>query len=120
MSRRVEGDVALPTLSLVFEYQGEQHYLDNTIFGSLSTQQNRDKIKREWFSKAGLTLIEVPFWWDGRSQSLLATIHSHRPDLVSSSDLTETCKPISMDIPPSVLDRQKRLEQRRKLGIIWD
>lgn len=32
--------------------------------------------------KAGITLIEIPYWWDFTKESLAATIHRIRPELV--------------------------------------
>jgi hypothetical protein len=32
---------------------------------------------------SGISLIEIPHWWDRQLESLSATIHSHRPDLFS-------------------------------------
>ena len=31
--------------------------------------------------EAGISLVEVPYWWDRTADSLAATIYSHRPDL---------------------------------------
>jgi ATP-dependent DNA ligase len=31
--------------------------------------------------KIGITLIEVPYWWDRKYESLASTIYSQRPDL---------------------------------------
>lgn len=31
----------------------------------------------------GITLIEIPYWWDRTRQSLGATVHKFRPDLLS-------------------------------------
>ena len=45
----------------------------------------------------GITLIEVPYWWDRKSSSLEATIYVQRPELFTEKP---TEKPIS-PIPPS-------------------
>src|SRR5690242_911942 len=34
------------------------------------------------FQKAGITLVEVPYWWDKTKESLAATIQQHRTDLL--------------------------------------
>ena len=34
--------------------------------------------------KIGITLIEVPYWWDGRKESLASTIHQVRSDILLS------------------------------------
>ena len=33
------------------------------------------------FNSKGITLIEVPYWWDRKYESLQATVYSQRPDL---------------------------------------
>jgi hypothetical protein len=33
-------------------------------------------------AKLGITLIEIPYWWDGSIDSLANTIHKYRPDLI--------------------------------------
>jgi hypothetical protein len=45
---------------------------------------------------AGITLIEIGYWWDGTKDSLAATIHSHRPDIIS---LPPFAKPIPTSPP---------------------
>jgi hypothetical protein len=44
-------------------------------------RKKSDISKSELCKKMGITLIEVPFWWDRKRESLAATIFSHRPDL---------------------------------------
>jgi len=46
-------------------------------------QKEIDKEKRRTCQENQITIIEVPYWWDFKKESLIATIHSHRPDLVS-------------------------------------
>jgi hypothetical protein len=61
----MELDVYLPSLSLAFEYQGIQHYEDKFYFGTASREYSqRDKEKRAACKEIGITLIEVPYWWD--------------------------------------------------------
>jgi hypothetical protein len=47
--------------------------------------------------RRGITLIEIPFWWDGKVDSLIATIHEARPELFPS--WTGKVKPIIKSIP---------------------
>ncbi len=54
-------DVAIPTLQLVFEYQGQQHYEKHFKYGSPEELQQRDKEKKEMCINKGLTLIEIPY-----------------------------------------------------------
>jgi hypothetical protein len=44
-------------------------------------------------------LIEIPYWWDRKYESLAATIYSQRPDLFSEKIMG---KPIPGNEPTSV------------------
>jgi hypothetical protein len=79
-------DIYVPEYFLAFEYQGEQHYRDVYHLGSQYVYAQRDMEKREACKLEGITLIDVPFWWDGQKSSLEATIHMARPDVVRSTD----------------------------------
>jgi hypothetical protein len=79
----LELDVYIPTLSLALEYQGIQHYTDTALFGpQLSLQQLKDQQKKQLAVTKGITLIDVPYWWDRSKDSLAATIMLHRPGIV--------------------------------------
>ncbi len=58
-------DFYLPAQNLVIEYNGIQHYVPLEIFGGekafLSTVK-RDLIKRKFFEKSNITLIEIPYF----------------------------------------------------------
>ncbi len=41
----------------------------------------RDKEKEQACKNVGITLVHIPYWWDGKLESLKATIYHHRPDL---------------------------------------
>ena len=69
---------------LGFEYQGQQHYKDIFALGNLWTQRERDKEKRKACEIQGITLIEVPYWWDFQIPSLVATIHNFASHLLPS------------------------------------
>jgi 2-keto-3-deoxy-6-phosphogluconate aldolase len=43
--------------------------------------QSHDVQKSELCKQAGITLIEIPYWWDLSMESLTATIRNQRPDL---------------------------------------
>jgi hypothetical protein len=76
----MELDIYFPELELAFEYQGKQHY--HAIHqGSVSEQQKRDHEKRAACQKHNVTLIQVPYWWDGERASLAGTIKQHCPDI---------------------------------------
>jgi len=80
----MELDIFFPFLSIAFEYQGEHHYKSNKILGESSVTQKRDREKKKICEEKGITLIEIPFWWDRKKDSLIATIQNYRPDLVLS------------------------------------
>lgn len=78
----MELDIFVPSLSLGFEYQGEHHYSWTTLFGDPSEFMNKDNLKRDACKAAGITLIEIPYWWDYDKSSIIATIHQERPDII--------------------------------------
>lgn len=47
-------------------------------------QDRKDKCKQ-----AGITLIEVPYWWNRVKTSLAATIAEVRPELISQADMLD-------------------------------
>ncbi len=55
----------LPTYALAFEYQGVQHFCDFYYFGtSVRMYQQLDQEKRGYCKQLGITLIEIPYWWN--------------------------------------------------------
>ncbi len=80
-------DLFLPSLLLAFEYNGRQHYQDVPHrFPPQKHYANRDEEKRKACICKGITLIEIPYWWDEEIESLRATIHNKRPDLIVNID----------------------------------
>lgn len=70
-SSPMELDAWIPSKSLGFEYQGEQHYHQFEHNQSLLIeQQQRDNLKHQSFQNAFVTLINVPYWWDQKQDSL--------------------------------------------------
>jgi hypothetical protein len=71
---------------IALEYQGEQHY-GHTGFEREDAQriQQRDQVKMKQCQDLGITLIQIPYWWNGTRSQLELAIHKHRPDLVPSS-----------------------------------
>lgn len=82
--KRMELDLYMPYLSLAIEYLGEQHYRWSAQFGSPKNIQERDLEKEQCCHKNGITLITVPYWWDGNVDLLAATIRTHRIDLLDT------------------------------------
>jgi hypothetical protein len=83
--RKIELDVYIPALQLSFEYQGEQHYSDVYALGNKWSQSSRDREKELACKEKGITLIEIPYWWNKEKSSLMATIHKERPDLLTQA-----------------------------------
>ena len=48
-----------------------------------------DKKKKILCKDIGITLIEIPYWWDQSKGSLIATILQHRPELSSILELRD-------------------------------
>ncbi len=62
--------------------------------------QEHDKKKEQSCYKMGITLIMVPYWWDGKLSSLATTIHNVRPDISLPS--TWITSPIPDSVPEAV------------------
>src|SRR5438552_3379698 len=50
---------------------GQQHYHEHFIFGDPKEQMLRDKQRRQVLEQAGITLIEIPYWWDATMQTFV-------------------------------------------------
>jgi len=85
----VQLDVFVPRFNLALEYQGEQHYMNLHFQGSgtlLDDVVTRDNEKIQLCEKNGITLIPVPYWWDGTSASLASTLALHLPTYFSKTE----------------------------------
>jgi len=112
----MELDLYLPSLNLAFEYQGIQHYEDFFLFGTLSKlYEERDQEKRKMCSKFNITLIEIPYWWDEKKESLMATINQIRSGLVN---LPKDVKPIPL-IQPKKKGKPNDISELLMLAKIW-
>jgi len=76
-------DVYIPSLNLIFEYQGYQHYYANCMFGNIKSQQEQDQKKRLACNYLDITYLEVPYWWQYDKESIIAIIYQKRPDIVA-------------------------------------
>jgi hypothetical protein len=79
---RLTLQIYIPSLHLAIEYQGQTHYYTTSVYGSAAARQKSDNRKQEIAVNEGISLIQIPFWWDKSSQSLTATIRKYRPDLL--------------------------------------
>jgi len=82
--QKIQLDIYLPRHLLAFEYHGEQHFNNAYNFGPQWIYQERDEHKRLACKEKGITLIEIPFWWDFQKESLAATIHKYREGLITT------------------------------------
>eukprot|EP00026_Physarum_polycephalum_P003033 Phypoly_transcript_03042.p1 GENE.Phypoly_transcript_03042~~Phypoly_transcript_03042.p1 ORF type:complete len:819 (-),score=106.58 Phypoly_transcript_03042:30-2486(-) len=92
-----ELDVWLPEIKLAFEFQDPYHYISSGIFQDLLTLQKRDYAKKVIAEKKGITLLVIPCWWDGKTESIVSTIKFYRKDLLP--DYKDKFLPIP-NIPP--------------------
>ena len=79
----IQLDIYLPDLALGIEYAGRGHFEDFLSVASLDKQQATDAAKAAFCLQRGITLLEIPHWWDGTQHSLRDVILSARPDLTS-------------------------------------
>jgi len=75
-------DIYIPSLNLIFDYHGIQHYYDHYMFGNVQDQQERDKQRRAACNYLNISYLEVPYWWQRDKESVTAMIHEVRPDIV--------------------------------------
>lgn len=78
--KALEVDAYLPEMKLAFEYQDPHHYFHSNYGNYSLTEylyryprteiiehqryQKRDEVKQKQLEQKGITLIQVPFWWD--------------------------------------------------------
>ncbi len=100
---RMQLDIFLPELALALEYQGQQHYNDVFFFGPKRSYAHRDTEKKMACERTGITLIDVPYWWDQNRSSLAATIATARPDVGVLSPKGNLSIPVSPPTKPVTL-----------------
>eukprot|EP01126_Amoeba_proteus_P002830 TRINITY_DN10911_c0_g1_i1.p1 TRINITY_DN10911_c0_g1~~TRINITY_DN10911_c0_g1_i1.p1 ORF type:complete len:145 (+),score=40.44 TRINITY_DN10911_c0_g1_i1:327-761(+) len=102
--RRMQLDIWVPKYNLALEYQGEQHYYDipgRDGPGSSVVVFERDQQKREACAKNGITLVQIPYWWDNSEEQLSSTLNLLRPELFPKTKSL----PIPKDPPHSVVQK---------------
>eukprot|EP00026_Physarum_polycephalum_P004891 Phypoly_transcript_04915.p1 GENE.Phypoly_transcript_04915~~Phypoly_transcript_04915.p1 ORF type:complete len:380 (+),score=56.44 Phypoly_transcript_04915:692-1831(+) len=115
-------DVYIPSLKLAFEYHGALHYSDVDYYGSGSSRILHDQDRKQKCTQEGITLIEVPYWWNRTKSSLAATIARERPELVSDQDMTDlqtnsVAEPISVAKP---VKSRSAGSQNFMLAVNWE
>lgn len=123
---RMELDIYLPGKNLAFEYNGyemslysafscsylttptrKQHYESNFVFGSHEIQRERDMMKIDACRARGITLIEIPYWWNQSEASLVSTIAHQRSDLASSLPSYDPTVPPIQEAPTVTASAEK-------------
>ena len=98
-NREMRLDVFVPTLSLAFEFNGPQHYKDIHFFGPSKQYTERDEEKKMICKLHGITVIDVPYWWNGSKTSLAATIKKIKPDVKLAITISDSEAPIPESAP---------------------
>jgi hypothetical protein len=80
-----EIDLYLPAFKIGFEYQGEQHFRDVRKVSQTDSGLAADSTKHALCFREGISLFDVPYWWDGSKTTLHNSIHSRRPDVLQHS-----------------------------------
>jgi len=80
--RPITFDIYAPSLKLVFEYNGCQHYHAHIMFGDGFYNKKRDDEKNNACKSTGITFIEIPYWWKSDKESIVVALHTNRPDLL--------------------------------------
>lgn len=111
--QNIQLDLWIPDFDIAFEYQGQQHYSDSTVFGAIADISSlRDAKKKQICSNHGITVIPIPYWWDKKIESLAATAHQYRPDVFPFTQGS----PIPVDPP---LTKKQRSMYPLMLGTEW-
>eukprot|EP01118_Nematostelium_gracile_P001159 TRINITY_DN1119_c0_g3_i1.p1 TRINITY_DN1119_c0_g3~~TRINITY_DN1119_c0_g3_i1.p1 ORF type:complete len:421 (+),score=92.33 TRINITY_DN1119_c0_g3_i1:78-1340(+) len=80
----LELDIFIPKLKIAFEYQGEGHFHDIYVIGNMNKVRGRDQLKRDMCQQKGITLVEIPYWWDFQLESLIGTIKKKKQRSITS------------------------------------
>jgi len=73
--------VYIPSLKLGFDYFEDPNTSCQYAVGANYSVNLFNRSKKNVCDKLGITLIEVPSWWDRKSESLLVAIRRCRPDV---------------------------------------
>ena len=74
----IQFDIFLTQRNIAFEYHGAQHYEDiSSGFAPIEMYKFRDEEKKKICKNFGITLIIIPYWWDGKLNSLKKTVHDN-------------------------------------------
>lgn len=110
----VQVDIFIPKYNLIIEYQGEQHYTQNSrknLQRMEKTIQN-DVKRRALFENNNIFYVEVPYWWDQNLKSLEALISMKYPFILPYSNPKDY-----LPIPDSIHPNGKNISIRPTLFI---
>jgi len=113
--KSVQFDVWIPSLSLVLEYQGEYHSVDlpGSGYDSVDDVRTRDTVKKELCENNGLIYVAVPYWWDGKKDSLSSTLRQYIPEVFLKTD----SPPIPSTLPSDYKRTTKTGKEKPKLRV---
>lgn len=101
--------VFIPKLNLAFEYLEDPNFSWQYSFGAEFSSDTFYKSKKIVCDKLGITLIEVPSWWDKRTESLIEVIKRNRSDL-----LPQLQKKANISLSPSATPSPKPIHQHNR------
>jgi len=78
----MELDIFIPSLNLAFEFNGYHHYHALQFYGESSSYKHRDEEKHQTSKLHGITLIEVPYWWQRDKTTIKSLLKTYRPDIL--------------------------------------
>jgi len=79
---QLEIDVYIESLSIGFEYQGEQHYENLGFAAKDFFYDMRDEVKIMACDRAGISLLLIPFHFNRNQTTITSYISDMRPDLI--------------------------------------
>eukprot|EP00026_Physarum_polycephalum_P004215 Phypoly_transcript_04232.p1 GENE.Phypoly_transcript_04232~~Phypoly_transcript_04232.p1 ORF type:complete len:701 (+),score=132.74 Phypoly_transcript_04232:83-2185(+) len=86
----ITSDLFIPSLNLSLEYQGKQHYQSIDLFGDAGMRSDYDEEKKRQLEKLGITVVSIPYWWDGKPELLIERIQKSKPEIQFSYKKTTT------------------------------
>jgi len=80
-------DIFVPSLNIIIEYHGFQHFHDHYMFGDVKSCKEQDDERIVACASQNITYLEVPYWWKHDKESIIALVNLVRPDIVADCHL---------------------------------